>query len=223
MTRGTPWVRVKVGASLDGRTALDNGISQWITEAEARADGHRWRARACAILTGIGTVREDNPRLTVRAIPTPRQPRRILIDSGLDVPLDAHILTADGHHEPTLIFAARPEAGRMRALAEHGAEVILLPNADGKVDLPAMLRELGRREINELHVEAGYKLNGSLLREGLVDEILVYLAPKVLGSGQGMFNLGPLQSLEGAAAFFFHDITRVGGDLRILARRNPTD
>ncbi|MFC3617648.1 bifunctional diaminohydroxyphosphoribosylaminopyrimidine deaminase/5-amino-6-(5-phosphoribosylamino)uracil reductase RibD [Ralstonia solanacearum] len=220
--------RHAVGARQGGGIAgwphrAGHGVSQWITETEARNDGHRWRARACAILTGIGTVREDNPRLTVRAIPTPRQPRRILIDSGLDVPLDAHILTADDHREPTLIFAARPEAGRMRALAEHGAEVILLPNADGKVDLPAMLRELGRREINELHVEAGYKLNGSLLREGLVDEILVYLAPKVLGSGQGMFNLGPLQSLEGAAEFFFHDITRVGGDLRILARRNPTD
>jgi len=168
-------------------------------------------------------VREDNPRLTVRAVTTPRQPRRILVDSALDVPLDAHILTADGHHEPTLIFAAQPEAGRMRALAERGAEVVLLPNAAGKVDLPAMLRELGRREINELHVEAGFKLNGSLLREGLVDEILVYLAPKVLGSGQGMFNMGPLQTLEGAAEFFFHDISRIGGDLRILARRNPTD
>jgi len=223
MTRGTPWVRVKVGASLDGRTALDNGVSQWITETEARNDGHRWRARACAILTGIGTVREDNPRLTVRAVNTPRQPRRVLIDSALDVPLDAHILTADGHHEPTLIFAAHPEAGRMRALSERGAEVILLPNAAGKVDLAAVLRELGRREINELHVEAGFKLNGSLLREGLVDEVLVYLAPKVLGSGQGMFNMGPLQTLEGAAEFFFHDISRIGGDLRILARRNPTD
>ncbi len=147
----------------------------------------------------------------------------MLIDSALDVPLDAHILTADGHHEPTLIFAAQPEAGRMRALSERGAEVILLPNAAGKVDLAAVLRELGRREINELHVEAGFKLNGSLLREGLVDEVLVYLAPKVLGSGQGMFNMGPLQTLEGAAEFFFHDISRIGGDLRILARRNPTD
>ena len=126
-----------------------------VDSPRAYDDGFRWRARACAILTGIGTVREDNPRLTVRAVNTPRQPRRVLIDSALDVPLDAHILTADGHHEPTLIFAAQPEAGRMRALSERGAEVILLPNAAGKVDLAAVLRELGRREINELHVEAG--------------------------------------------------------------------
>ncbi|WP_133647727.1 bifunctional diaminohydroxyphosphoribosylaminopyrimidine deaminase/5-amino-6-(5-phosphoribosylamino)uracil reductase RibD [Paraburkholderia flava] len=221
MTRGRPWVRMKIAASLDGRTGLPSGESQWITGEAARADGHAWRARASAILTGIGTVREDNPRMTVRAIDTPRQPQRVLIDSRLDVLPEAHILAG----APTLIFCGALDAhdeqlaGRAEALRARGAELVPLPNAAGKIDLPAMLAELGRRGVNELHVEAGYKLNGSLLREGCVDELLVYLAPSLLGvESMGMFNLAAPGSLDGRVQLNFHSVDRIGDDLRILAR-----
>ncbi|NVH75516.1 bifunctional diaminohydroxyphosphoribosylaminopyrimidine deaminase/5-amino-6-(5-phosphoribosylamino)uracil reductase RibD [Paraburkholderia sp. JPY432] len=218
MTRGRPWVRMKVAASLDGRTGLPSGESQWITSAAARADGHAWRARASAILTGIGTVREDNPRMTVRAVDTPRQPRRVLIDSQLDVPLDAQILAG----APTLIFCGELDARleeRAVALRERGAEIVPLPNAFGKVDLPRMLSVLGERNVNELHVEAGYKLNGSLLREGCVDELLVYLAPSLLGvDSMSMFNLDAPDLLEDRVKLNFHTVERIGDDLRILAR-----
>ncbi|MBB5501578.1 bifunctional diaminohydroxyphosphoribosylaminopyrimidine deaminase/5-amino-6-(5-phosphoribosylamino)uracil reductase RibD [Paraburkholderia sp. MM5384-R2] len=222
MTRGRPWVRMKVAASLDGRTGLPSGESQWITSAAARADGHAWRARASAILTGIGTVREDNPRMTVRAVDTPRQPHRVLIDSQLDVPLDALILAG----APTLIFCGELDTRleeRASALRERGAEIVPLPNAFGKVDLPRMLSMLGERHVNELHVEAGYKLNGSLLREGCVDELLVYLAPSLLGvDSMSMFNLDAPDQLEDRVKLNFHTVERIGDDLRILARFAPT-
>jgi len=214
MRHGRPWVRLKVAASLDGATALENGTSQWITGPQARADGHAWRARACAILTGIGTVKADDPQLNVRAVETPRQPRRIVVDSKLDIALDAKVLSGGG----TWIVSAQPDPGKAAALRAAGHEVILLPNAHGKVDLPELMRELGRREINELHVEAGFKLNGSLVREGCVDELLVYLAPSLIGKGQGMFALGPLDDLAHKQSLRFHDITPVGEDVRILAR-----
>jgi len=214
MQYGRPWVRLKTAASLDGGTALHNGISQWITGDEARADGHVWRARACAILTGIGTVMEDDPQLTVRAIDTPRQPLRVVIDSRLQISPHARVLDGGG----TLIVAAQADAEKQAALTVLGNEVILLANAQGKVDLPALMEELGRRQINELHVEAGFKLNGSLIREGCVDELLVYLAPALLGDAQGMFNLPALDSLEQKRQLGFHDVKRVGADLRILAR-----
>ena len=213
--RGTPWARLKVAASLDGKTALTSGESQWITGAEARRDGHAWRARACAVLTGIGTVIEDDPQLTVREVPTPRQPLRVLVDSRLDVSPDAKILAGGG----ALVFAARDDAEKRRRLADRGAEIVVLPNAAGKVDLAALMRELGRREVNELHVEAGFKLNGSLLAEDLIDELLIYLAPGILGDrAQGMFNLPQASSLGERRAFEFRDEQRVGADLRILAR-----
>ena len=214
MQRGKPWVRLKAAASLDGRTALHDGTSQWITSADARDDGHWWRARACAVLTGIGTVKEDNPQLNVRAVPTPRQPRRIVIDSRLEIDPSARILEGGG----TWIFAADADAGKVAKLEERGAEVILLPNARGKVDLPALMQELGRRQINELHVEAGSKLNGSLIREGCVDELLLYLAPSLLGDAQPMFELPALESLEGRRSLVYHECRRIGPDLRILAR-----
>ncbi|KVM97211.1 bifunctional diaminohydroxyphosphoribosylaminopyrimidine deaminase/5-amino-6-(5-phosphoribosylamino)uracil reductase RibD [Burkholderia stagnalis] len=221
MTRGRPWVRMKSAASLDGRTALPSGESQWITGDAARLDGHAWRARACAILTGIGTVREDNPQLTVRGIDTPRQPQRVLVDSRLELPLDARLLEG----APLLIFCGRlDEAGEARATAlkAHGAEIVPLPNAHGKVDLPGMLAALGARGINELHVEAGHKLNGSLLREHCVDELLVYLAPSLLGAdAAGMFDLAAPASLDARARLTFHSIERIGDDLRILARFAP--
>ena len=215
MIRKTPWVRMKMAASLDGTTALSNGQSQWITSPEARADGHAWRARACAGLTGIGTVLEDNPRLDVREVATPRQPHIVVVDSQLQTPLDAHLFIAG---RACLIYGAIQDDAKKAALEARGATVVMLPDANGKVDLAAMMRDLGRREINELHVEAGSKLNGSLIRAGLVDEFVLYLAPKLLGPGQGMAAFGPLQSLADAVALQFQSIDRVGADLRIVAR-----
>lgn len=215
MIRGTPWVRMKIAASLDGRTALDNGVSQWITGPAARADGHVWRARSCAVLTGIGTVKEDNPRLDVREVETPRQPKLVVVDSRLETPLDAALFAPE---RPVLIYAARANPAAQQALEEKGATVILCPNPQGKVDLAAMLRDLAKREVNELHVESGHKLNGSLLREGLIDEFLLYLAPRLIGAGRGMVDIGPLDSLDQSVALEYRKITNIGADLRVLAR-----
>ena len=215
MIRKTPWVRMKVAASLDGQTALLNGQSQWITGDAARADGHAWRARSCAVLTGIGTVLADNPRLDVRLAETTRQPHVVIVDSKLETPLDAHILGARRAH---FIYAATQNDGKKAALEALGVVVIYMPGKDGKVDLSAMLRDLAIREVNELHVEAGHKLNGSFIREGLVDELLLYLAPKLVGTGQGMASFGPLQSLSDATQLQFKSTEMLGNDLRILAR-----
>ena len=217
MQRGTPWVRMKSAASLDGKTALQDGRSQWITAAPARADGHAWRARACAILTGIGTVLEDDPQLTVRAVETPRQPLRIVIDSRLQIAPEAKVLAGGG----TLIVAAQADAEKAAILRAAGCEVLVMANPHGKVDLPALLQELGRRGINELHVEAGAKLNGSLIRENCVDELLLYLAPTLLGDARGMFELAPPAQLDQARRLRFHEIKQVGADVRILARFVP--
>jgi len=207
--RGRPWVRLKVAATLDGRSALANGASQWITGPEARRDGHRWRARACALLTGIGTVAADDPRLTVREVDTPRQPLRVIVDSRLEIPHAARVLQGP----KVLIFAARA------APAPKNAEVVLLPNAHGKVELPSMLEELARRGVNELHVEAGFRLNGSLVREGCVNEFLVYLNPSFLGDGaQGMLDLPAVGALEERLKLKLVSLERLGDDLRILAR-----
>ncbi|MFZ5511929.1 MAG: bifunctional diaminohydroxyphosphoribosylaminopyrimidine deaminase/5-amino-6-(5-phosphoribosylamino)uracil reductase RibD [Pseudomonadota bacterium] len=215
MTRGRPWLRLKLAASLDGKTALNNGSSQWITGPEARRDGHRWRARACAILTGIGTVRDDDPRLTVREVDTPRQPLRVVVDSRLEISPDARIL--DGG--PVLVACAVEDATKTAALAQRGAEVLVLPDARGKVDLGQLLAELGRRGVGEVHAEAGFKLNGSLVREGLVDEFLIYLAPCVIGdAARGMFALPELTELAGRRDLAMRDVRMVGTDLRILAR-----
>lgn len=214
MQRGLPWVRLKTAASLDGTTALHNGQSQWITGPAARADGHAWRARACAILTGIGTVKADDPQLTVRGIDTPRQPRRIIVDSKLEIDPGARVLQGGA----SWIVAAAADPAREAVLRAAGHEVIVLPNASGKVDLAALMRELGRRDINELHVEAGSKLNGSLIREGCVDELLVYLAPCLIGEGQGMFALPALAQLEHKVPLRFHAVEAIGDDVRILAR-----
>jgi len=216
MTRKTPWVRLKAAASLDGRTALDNGVSQWITCEAARVDGHAWRARACAVLTGIGTVLQDNPLLDVRLVPTPRQPRLVIVDSHLQTPPDARLFAPA---REVWIYTAKPDPTRQEALQARGAVVTALPGADGKVDLAAMLRDLALREINELHVEAGHKLNGSLIREGLVDELLLYLAPRLLGQGAGIAQLGPYTEIQQAPPLAIHTCERVGADLRILARR----
>lgn len=214
MTRRRPWVRMKIAASLDGRTALPDGSSQWITGDAARDDGHAWRARACAILTGIGTVKDDDPRLTVRAVDTPRQPLRVLVDSRLEVDLDANIVRGGN----LLVVCARAMPGKAGELRDRGCEVLELPNAQGKVDLPALMAELAGRDINELHVEAGYRLNGSLLREDCVDELLVYLAPTLLGNATGMADLLPPDTLAAAPRLSLQAVDRVGDDVRLLAR-----
>lgn len=215
MTRRRPWLRMKLAASLDGKTALQNGASQWITGAAARQDGHRWRARACAILSGIGTVRDDDPQLNVRGVETMRQPLKVVVDSRLELPLDARVLAGGD----VLVAAAQGDAAKIAALRERGAEVLLLPDAGGKVDLTALLEELGRRGVNEVHAEAGFKLNGSLLGAGLVDELLLYLAPCLIGdAARGMFNLPALDSLDGKRRLAIRDVRMVGPDLRLLAR-----
>lgn len=215
MTRGRPWLRLKVAASFDGRTALKNGASQWITGPDARRAGHAWRARSCAVLTGIGTVKEDNPRLTVRDIETPRQPLKVVIDSRLETPLDAAVLNGGN----LLIVAAIEDERRANALREKGAEVIYLPNAQGKVDLTELMQELGRRGLNEVLVEAGSKLNGSLMREGCVDELLIYQAPILLGdSGRGMFDLGDLTRMADVRRLVIAERKLVGTDVFVRAR-----
>ena len=214
MQRRRPWVRMKIAASLDGGTALLNGVSQWITSEPARADGHAWRARACAILTGMGTVQQDDPQLTVRAVSTPRQPRRIVLDSQLQISSSARVLEGGG----TWIVSTQRDDAREAQLTAHGAEIIHLPSEAGKVDLHALMQELGEREINELHVEAGYKLNGSLLRAGCVDELLIYMAPCFLGPAEGIASLPELSELSSRVKLQFHEIRSVGDDLRLLAR-----
>lgn len=215
MLRQTPWVRMKVAASLDGVTALRNGASQWLTGPAARADGHAWRARACALLTGIGTVLADDPRLDVRALPTDRQPALVLVDSRLQVPPEAALFKP---RRAVLVYAAADDAAKRRMLEERGATLLVLPDGQGQVDLAAMLRDLGRRQINELHVEAGHQLNGALLRAKLVDELLLYLAPKLLGDGLRIAQTPALTALSQAQTLHFDSIERIGDDLRILAR-----
>jgi diaminohydroxyphosphoribosylaminopyrimidine deaminase/5-amino-6-(5-phosphoribosylamino)uracil reductase len=215
MTRGRPWLRLKAAASLDGKTALNNGVSQWITGPEARRDGQRWRARACAILTGIGTVRDDDPQLNVRDLETPRQPLRVVVDSRLETPLTARILQGG----PVLIAGAIENAEKSALLRSTGAEVLILPNAAGKVELKNLLEALARRGINEVHAEAGFKLNGSLMREGLVDELLLYLAPCLIGhEASGLFNLPELATLDGKRHLQIRDLRQVGEDIRLIAR-----
>lgn len=215
MIRRRPWLRMKIAASLDGRTALPDGASQWITGEAARADGHAWRKRAGALLTGVGTVRDDDPRLDVRLVESARQPLRVVVDSRLETPPAARILDAPGE---VLIYAAHDDATRRAALEARSASIVFTPGEGGKVDLAAMLDDLAAREINELHVEAGHKLNGSFVRAGLVDELLVYLAPKLLGDGREMAAFGPLASLGDALPLQWHGVEHIGDDLRIVAR-----
>ena len=214
MSRGRPWVRLKVAMSLDGRTALNNGISQWITGAAARRDAHAWRARACAMMTGIGTVRDDDPQLTVRAVATTRQPLRVLLDGWLEVRPAAKII-AGGN---ALVYSSVADETRAAALREQGAEVVVLPDGTGKVDLAAMLRDLAGRGINEVMVEAGARLNGALLKAGCIDEMLIYQAPVILGDkARGMATLPELTELGGKIRLDIFETRRIGEDLRLRA------
>ncbi len=216
MLRGKPWVRMKVAASLDGRTALADGTSQWITGEAARADGHAWRKRAGAVLTGIGTVRDDDPRLDVRLVSTEVQPLRVVVDSRLEISAAAHVLQPPGR---ALVYTTSSDAARVAALASDHVEVAPLPaDANGKTDLAAMLADLARRGVNELHVEAGEKLNASLLHAGLVDELLLYAAPRLIGEGRAIAALGALGSLAESFDFEFINVERVGADLRLRLR-----
>lgn len=248
MARGTPWLRSKIAMSLDGRTALKNGESQWITGEAARQDVQRWRARSCAVLTGIGTVLADDARLNVRGIETERQPLRVVLDSNLQMPPAARMLqplpsppggiTSDladvvvqpsrmasssirgvGGEGRVLIYTAAPDAEKCAALERAGATVSVLPDGKGQVDLPAMLRDLAQRGCNEVLVEAGSTLNGALLHAGLVDELLLYVAPQLLGDvARGMAQLGELTSLEQRIDLKWQDVRQVGSDLRITMR-----
>lgn len=215
MACGRPWVRLKLAASLDGKTALNNGASQWITGPAARQDGHRWRARACAILSGIGTVRDDDPQLNVRGVETSRQPLKVVVDSRMELPAAARVV-ADGN---LLLVTAVVDGKRAETLCERGVELVCLPDAFGKVDLTALMAELGRRGVNELHVEGGFRLSGALLQAGLVDELLLYLAPCLIGDrARGMFDLPELASLENKQRLVVREMRMVGSDLRVLAR-----
>ena len=228
MVRKTPWVRMKIAASLDGCTALDNGQSQWITSSAARDDGHVWRARAGAILTGIGTVLADDPRLDVRAIPTQRQPHVVIVDSSLQTPIISQLfainnIAIETYKTPAraiFIYTNSTDSARKKALEVAGATVVVLPNSDGskRVDLAAVMHDLAKREINELHVEAGATLNGALIEVGLVDEFLIYLAPKLLGLGRGMADFSPLKELSDAMVLEFVSVDKVGEDMRLVAR-----
>ena len=213
--RGRPWVRVKLACSLDGRTGLDNGLSQWITSEAARIDGHAWRKRAAAVMTGIGTVLADDPRLDVRLGPAATQPLRVVVDSALRTPPSARLLSPPGK---ALIATAAKNDAAVAALERRGAELLAMPGADGRVDLCSLMTELGRRGVNELHVEGGAKLTASLLRSGLADELLVYIAPRLLGGSLGLVDWHPLQTLQQGVEFDLLEHSRVGPDLRLRLR-----
>ena len=214
MVRARPWVRMKLAASLDGFSALPDGTSQWITSEAARTDGHAWRARACALLTGIGTVRDDDPQLDVRLVPATRQPLKVLVDSRLEIDLNARLLSGAS----VLIFCAIERADKISELQDRGCRVVCVPDAAGKVDLPALMAHLATEGFNELHVEAGHKLNGSLMRAGLVDELLMYVAPSLLGRGLPALDLPAAASLDARTRLHFESVDRIGPDLRVRAR-----
>ena len=215
MSRGLPWVWLKMAASLDGRSALHNGVSQWITGPEARADGHRWRARSCVVLTGIGTVLKDDPQLTVRSVETPRQPRRAVVDGRFEIPEDARLL--DGGE--VIVFTARADAAKQARLEARNVRVVPLPAQEpDRVDLPAMMRWFAAQQFNEIHVEAGAGLSGALVTAGCIDELLIYQAPMLLGDAAGLVKLPLLERLDTAPRYEFIEAERVGADLRVRAR-----
>jgi diaminohydroxyphosphoribosylaminopyrimidine deaminase/5-amino-6-(5-phosphoribosylamino)uracil reductase len=219
MTRGRPWVRLKTASSLDGKTALLNGESKWITGPAARADVHRLRARACAVLTGVGTILADDPQMNVRGLDSEtgpaRQPLRVVLDSRLRTPPDADILQGGN----VLLVCQQADPGPLEALLNAGAVVLELPGANGRPDLAFLMQELARRSINEVHVEAGATLNGALLEAGLVDEWVAYLAPLVMGDqARGLFALPALEEMAGRKGFAWRDSRMLGPDLRLTLR-----
>lgn len=211
-----PWVTLKVAASLDGKTALANGQSKWITGADARRDVHRMRAEACAVMTGIGTLIADDPQLTVREVPCERQPLRVLLDSRLDVADNARLLEGGN----VLVVTAAQNDARESALKALGADVMRVPveQMKGKVDLVKMMEMLSLRGLNYVMVETGAKLNGSLLAAGVVNEIVAYVAPGILGDpARGAFALPAFTDLAERTELKITDVRKIGADLRITA------
>lgn len=213
MTQGTPWLWLKLAATLDGRIALANGTSKWITGDAARTDGHHWRARSSVVLTGSGTVAADDPQLNVRYVDTPRPPIKAVVDSRLEIDENARLL--DGSR--VWIFTCASDAGKAARLADKNAQVVTLPDQMGRVDLVAMMQWMGRHDVNEVHVEAGARLSGALLQAGCVDELLVYLAPTLMGPGLDMVRIPALDDLNAMQRFAFTDTEMVGGDVRLRA------
>ncbi len=223
MSHGRPWVTVKLAASLDGRTAMESGESRWITSAAARRDVHRRRAAASAVLTGSGTVLADDPRLTARdleiPLPDARQPGRVVLDSRLRTPPSAALLAEPG---PVLVFHVAGDSARRDALVEWGAEVVALPSAGGGIDLDAALRALAEREVNDLFVEAGPTLAGALTRAGLADELLIYLAPHLMGdAARPLMRLPGIETMDQRLPVSVTDVRRLGDALRITAAPMP--
>jgi diaminohydroxyphosphoribosylaminopyrimidine deaminase / 5-amino-6-(5-phosphoribosylamino)uracil reductase len=214
---GLPWVRLKFGLSLDGRTALANGASRWITGDPARKDAQRYRARSSAVLTGVGTLLADDPALNVRIDGVARQPLRIVLDSRLRSPPAARVFGREG---PSLVVTVSTDVARAAALRLAGAELLVLPpDAGGRVPLRAALQQLAARELNEIWVEAGATLGGALLDAGLVDELVLYYAGTVLGNdARGMAAIQPLQQLDARRRWRFHEMAPVGDDLRLTLR-----
>lgn len=225
MRRGRPWLRLKMAMSLDGRTALANGVSQWITGEAARQDVQRWRARSSAILTGVDTVLADDPLLNVRLAPEVwaeygygdlRQPLRVVMDTRLRLPARARLFEAPGKVQ---VFTANSDDSAAAPLRAAGATVTTIPTGAGGVDLRIALETLGAQGMNELWVEAGPRLSGALLEQNLVDELIIYMAPKLLGDGaHGLFHLPRWESLAECPELRIHDVRAVGSDWRIMAR-----
>ena len=214
MTRGLPWVWMKAGISLDGHNALPSGVSQWITGPLARADGHQWRARSCVVLTGIGTVRSDDPLLNVRDIPTSRQPVRAVVDTRFEISENARLF--DGGK--VWVFVCRNDPAKAERLAARNVDVVVMPSMASGIDLPSVMRWLAAHEINEVHLEAGARLSGAMLETGCVDELLIYMAPLLLGRGRGMAEMQAVAALEAAERFEFIDAAQVGTDMRLRLR-----
>jgi diaminohydroxyphosphoribosylaminopyrimidine deaminase/5-amino-6-(5-phosphoribosylamino)uracil reductase len=215
MTHQMPFVRSKIAASLDGKTALSNGDSQWITGAAARADVQHWRASACAIMTGIGTVLHDNPSLTVRMLGHSRQPLCVVVDSQLRIPLQATLL----NNSRVLIAFAADTDNKVAQLTAMGIELLCIPDKAGKVCLKTLLSHLASIEVNEVMVEAGEGLNGTLMASRLIDDLVIYYAPKLMGSeGKGMFALPALQTMQEAVSLDVYDVRQFGRDIRLLAK-----
>jgi diaminohydroxyphosphoribosylaminopyrimidine deaminase/5-amino-6-(5-phosphoribosylamino)uracil reductase len=210
-----PYVRSKIAASLDGKTALQNGVSQWITGPQARSDVQHWRARSCAVMTGVGTVLKDNPSLTVRELAIGRQPISVIVDSHLKIPLDAKLL----NNEQVLIAFATDAENKAARLTAMGVSLLCIPNSHGKVCLKSLLSHLASNDVNEVMVEGGESLNGALMALKLIDELIIYYAPKLMGSdAKSMFAFAALQSMQEVVSLDVLDVRQFGNDLRVIAK-----
>ena len=220
MTRDRPFVRSKIAASLDGKTALNNGASQWITGEAARLDVQHWRACACAILTGVGTVLADNPSMSVRGMDIGRQPLKVIVDSQLQTPASANILNGGN----VLIAFANDAQNKAEQLLAAGAELLCIPNEQGRVCLKTLLSHLAGQQINEVVCEGGESLNGALMAQGLIDELLIYYAPKLMGcAAKGMFAMPEFTGMSQAIALDILDMRQIGADIRLRAKPNYAD